>query len=124
MEPGRPTYNVPSALRLRGPLDVAALERAFNAMIARQAVLRTEFVEHDGVVLQRVAPQLCVSLNPIEDLSPVDVGGREEALAAALRARAAEPFDLHRAPLFKLGLYRLSAEEHVLFFMPHHLIWD
>jgi amino acid adenylation domain-containing protein len=124
MEPGRPTYNVPLTLRLSGALNVDALERAFNTIIARQAVLRTEIVDPDGTPMQRVRPELRVSLSPIEDLSALPADARNEALTAALQARAAELIDLHRAPLFKLGLYRLSDEEHVLFFMPHHLIWD
>ena len=124
MEPGRTTYNAPSAHRLKGALDVAALERAFNTLIQRQSILRTEIFDQAGVPMQRVVPELRISLAPIEDLSAVPADQREHVLAAALRARAAELLDLRCAPLFKLGLYRMASEEHVLFFMPHHMIWD
>jgi len=124
MQPGRPTYNAPSAVRLRGPLDVAALQRAFSTMIERQGTLRTEIIDREGTPVQRVLPQLHVSLTPLEDLSMLPPAEREATLKATLEARAAELIDLQHAPLFKQGLFRLSHEEHVLFFMPHHLIWD
>ncbi|WP_298291164.1 non-ribosomal peptide synthetase [Thiomonas sp.] len=124
LDPGLPTYNTPSAHRLRGPLDVAALERAINAMVARQASLRTVIVEQDGVPVQRVAAELTVRLGDIEDLSALPASTREAELMARLQARSAEVFDLGTLPLFKLGLYRLAADDHVLFFMPHHIIWD
>jgi amino acid adenylation domain-containing protein len=124
LDPGLPTYNTPSAHRLRGPLDVAALERAINTMVARQASLRTVIVEEDGVPIQIVAPELSVTLGKVEDLSLLPPQTRETELMARLQARSAEVFDLEELPLFKLGLYRLAEDDHVLFFMPHHIIWD
>jgi amino acid adenylation domain-containing protein len=124
LDPGRPTHNTPSAHRLRGPLDVVALERALNAMVARQASLRTAIVEEDGAPLQVVAPELTVRLGEIHDLSALPEAEREAELMRRLQARTAEVFDLSELPLFKLGLYRLAANDHVLFFMPHHIIWD
>ncbi|MGE0071929.1 MAG: amino acid adenylation domain-containing protein, partial [Thiomonas sp.] len=124
LDPGLPTYNTPSAHRLRGPLDVTALERAFNAMVARQSSLRTVIVEENGAPVQLVAPELTVRLGEIEDLSALPAARREAELMARLQARSAEVFDLSELPLFKLGLYRLAADDHVLFFMPHHIIWD
>ena len=123
-DPDRPTYNVPFAYRLSGALDIAAFERAFNTMIQRQAVLRTEIAEVEGTPVQCVVPELCISLGRIEDLSHLPAERRDEALDAALRMRVAELIDFRRAPLFKLALFRCTANEHVLFFMPHHLIWD
>ena len=124
LDPGLPTYNTPSAHRLRGALDVVALERALNAMIARQASLRTVIIEEDGTPLQVVAPELTVQLGEIHDLSTLPTADREAELMKRLQARSAEVFDLGELPLFKLGLYRLAEDDHVLFFMPHHIIWD
>ena len=41
-----------------------------------------------------------------------------------LRALADETFELDRAPLFKVRLFKLADDEHALFFMAHHIIWD
>ena len=49
LEPGVPTYNMPYAMWLDGPLDSRALQRAMDAMAARHAVLRTSIVAFDGV---------------------------------------------------------------------------
>src|SRR3546814_16158525 len=42
-----------------------------------------------------------------------------------MQAMVETPFeDLSRAPLFRAQLFKLAEQEHALFFMPHHLIWD
>ena len=49
LEPDSPVYNIPKAIRLRGPLDVAALRRSLDAIVDRHEALRTTFTEDDGV---------------------------------------------------------------------------
>ena len=61
---GAQAYNVPTAFRVKGPLDVAALERSLNRIIQRHAILRTTFVELDGEPRQVVAPELSVAGQP------------------------------------------------------------
>ena len=124
LDPGLPTFNTPSAHRLRGPLDIKALESAFNAIVQRQDSLRTVIVEEKGVPVQRIAAEFSVSFGAIEDLAHLEPEQRETELLSRLRARCAEPFDLSELPLFRVGLYRMSPQDHVLFFMPHHIIWD
>ncbi|MFC3549824.1 amino acid adenylation domain-containing protein [Lysobacter cavernae] len=124
MEPGRVTYNTPSAHRLRGPMDLAAFERAFQELLRRQAALRTIIVpEGDGAV-QVVCDRVDASLLPVEDLSALPVSERETALQQRLEALTAAPFQLDQAPLFRARLFRLGEQEHALFFMTHHIIWD
>ena len=124
LDPGRLTYNTPSAHRLSGPLDVVALERSFNEMVRRQAVLRTAIVDEAGVPVQHILPTLNIALRPVEDLSALAAAQREKALMARMQQRVNQRIDMGEAPLFRVGLYRLAEEEHVLFFMPHHAIWD
>ncbi|WP_229869534.1 condensation domain-containing protein, partial [Streptomyces inusitatus] len=54
MEGRGSTYNVPFAVRLRGALDIPALEAAVHDVITRHEVLRTLFAEHEGEPYQRV----------------------------------------------------------------------
>src|SRR5205823_4811295 len=48
LDPGRPTFNVSSAARVVGPLDVDALGRAFAEIVARHEALRTTFTLESG----------------------------------------------------------------------------
>ena len=123
MHPEATGFLLPSAFRLRGPLDARALERALADVVERQPALRTWLHAHDEGVEQRVAPRVEVAL-PLEDLSEIAAGEREAELARRIDALIVTPIDTARAPLFRLRLYRLAAHEHVLYFQVHHAIWD
>lgn len=125
--PGRVNYNTPSAHRLMGPLDDVAFSRAFDQMVARQPVLRTAFSREGNTVVQRVIDTAAMSpikLFPAEDLTSLAEQERRVRLTERLDALAAQTFNLTCAPLFKAHMFRLSPEEHVFFFMPHHIVWD
>ncbi len=105
-----------AALRLRGPLDLAALRRAHAQLAARHGILRTSFHEAGGQAVQRV-----------HGAAPLDVELREVAEVEVGRTVAAltcEPFDLARAPLVRSTLLRLHAEEHVWVVTAHHIVFD
>ena len=123
MDPGRSTHNVPSAHRLRGALDLAAFRRAFDELVRRQDSLRTILRMTQDVPEQLVLPHTPVALT-LEDLSSVAPAGREAALKRRLEAETAATFDLESGPLYRSILFRLREDEHVLFFMAHHLVFD
>jgi amino acid adenylation domain-containing protein len=124
LAPGTTTYNSPSAHRLHGKLDEAAFQQAFDAVVERQSVLRTTFRRESDAPVQVVHDNVHIALFPAEDLTRIPAGEREAALLDRMQAVADQPFELDEAPLFRTCMYRLSEEEHVLFFMPHHIIWD
>ncbi len=124
MVPGRVVYHAPSAHRLRGPINELQFELAFREIIRRQASLRTQLDDKGGQVVQIVLSEMPFALFPAENLSALPVAERENRLADRLDQLTAETFILTRAPLFRAKMFRLSEEEHVLFFMPHHIIWD
>jgi amino acid adenylation domain-containing protein len=119
LRPGEASYNVPVALRLRGALDAAALERALGEIVRRHEVLRTTFAEAEGGPVQVIAPFAGFTLAE-EDAAGADDG--------ALRRRATEegarPFDLAAGPLFRASLLRVSADDHVLLMAMHHAVSD
>jgi NRPS condensation-like uncharacterized protein len=123
LQPGSAAYNVPTAARLEGPLDVASLERAFNEVVARHEALRTTFASEAGVPVQVVAPALKIPL-VVEDLSAVPPAERQAALARSLAAAAATHFDLKVGPLVRVLLVRLAADDHVLLVNASHIIVD
>ncbi|GAB6043113.1 condensation domain-containing protein [Endothiovibrio diazotrophicus] len=116
-------YHMPYGVHLSGALDVAALERAFNRIVERHEALRTGFPDRGGKPVQRVIPALTLPL-PVIDLARTPPSERE---AAALRMASEEslrPFDLAAGPLFRVALYRLGTDEHLLMFSMHHIISD
>ncbi|MGH8156936.1 MAG: amino acid adenylation domain-containing protein [Rhodanobacter sp.] len=124
LQPGRLNYNAPSAHRLRGHLDEAAFERALQALMQHQPVMRTVFRRVGDDVEQVVEPHVELRLFPAEDLSTLSADQREEVLMQRLQALTDTPFDLARAPLFSARMFRLAEDDHAFFFMPHHIIWD
>ena len=123
IEPGLATYNIASAYRLCGSLDVHALESALGEVVRRQSTLRTELVTREEGGMQRVHEHLEVAL-PLEDLSALPPGQGEAEAMRRMVELSAQPIPMEQVPLFRVHLYRLSADRHLLFFMVHHAIWD
>ncbi|MFD0319164.1 non-ribosomal peptide synthetase [Streptomyces flavalbus] len=116
-------YLMRGALRLRGRLDVAALQAAVDLLVARHEALRTGLVTVDGAPAQRVARRAHLPLRHV-DLTAVPADRREDDLRALLRQEAERPLPLDRAPLARITLVRLSEREHVLAVVTHHAVSD
>ncbi len=114
-------YNMPLAIRLRGPLDVSRLERALNGVLRRHEVLRTTFPSADGRAVQRVHAHETQPL-PLVDLSSLD--SPEEHARAFAEREARQPFDLEQGPLVRFSLLRLSHDHHLLVLTLHHIVSD
>jgi amino acid adenylation domain-containing protein len=123
LEPGSSAYHMPWAARLTGPLDVAALQRAFDTIVARHEALRTTFVAVDGSPLQVVAPTLAVPLSLV-DLTDLPASEREGAARSLAHEEVRHPFELTRGPLLRTTLVRLGPVEHVLLLTVHHIVSD
>ncbi|MEU0125186.1 amino acid adenylation domain-containing protein, partial [Streptomyces albidoflavus] len=115
-EEGGDTYNIPLAIRLRGPLDPAALAQALTDVVARHEALRTRYPSVDGEPYQQIDPAGTVDLR----LTPVPAGGLEGLLAAA----AAHVFDLAAELPLHAELLAVSSEDHVLVLVLHHIAGD
>jgi amino acid adenylation domain-containing protein len=123
LDPASCAYNTRAAAQLLGPLSIAALRLALDSCIQRQEILRTVIREQEGRVMQIVLPHEPLDL-PVIDLQALPTGDRE-TLAERMAARQAErPFVLAAAPARRVALYRLSAQEHWLVFVTHHILDD
>ncbi|MBN8248087.1 MAG: AMP-binding protein, partial [Verrucomicrobia bacterium] len=123
LDPGSTSYVMPDAVRLRGPLDAAALERALRRIVERHESLRTVFSESGGTLRQIVRPVPDTVLES-EDLSGVSPAERESRLQAAHQAVLSRPFRLASGSLFRFRLLRLGDAEHVFLRAFHHIIAD
>ncbi|WP_419789495.1 amino acid adenylation domain-containing protein [Pseudomonas edaphica] len=116
LEPQSPAYHLPRALRLKGRLDRSALQRSFDALIARHESLRTCLHQDVDQVLQVVKPELHLEIAE-------GVGDRTQ-LEAQVQAEVAKPFDLQQGPLLRVKLLQLAPDEHVLVLVLHHIVSD
>jgi amino acid adenylation domain-containing protein len=121
MLPGSPVYNASRELRLRGPLDPAALGRALSRVVDRHEALRTVFREVATGPVQVMLPEAGIAL-PVVDLSSLP-DPREEARRVALET-ARLSFGLERGPILRTVLLRLRREEHALRLDIHHIATD
>lgn len=123
MAPLGSAYNIPLAIRLRGDLDVAAMDAAWNQLLLRHEVLRTRFVNTpEGPRAEVLAP--CA--DPIRQLHTPDEGGAptQAWLEEQLATLATAPFHLDRCPLLRLHVLHIAEREAVLLIVMHHIIGD
>src|SRR6185312_11698252 len=123
LEPGSASYNLPLAVRLKGELRLAVLERTLSEIVRRHEVLRTRFVNVGGEPRQEVLPAEPLAL-PVIDLSELGAAEREAVMRAAVSAENREPLDLETGPMLRVKLLRLGAEEHVVLLTMHHIVSD
>jgi amino acid adenylation domain-containing protein len=121
LDPGSTAYTLPYAVRLAGPLDVAALRAALAAMVERHEVLRTAFPAVDGLPSQLAAAPAELA---VADLTAGPAAGREAAALQLARQEAARPFDLAAGPLCRPLLARLDDQDHLLILTMHHIVSD
>lgn len=123
VEPESPAYNISRLLRLKGELKVEALSWSLNRIIERHEALRTSFGIYEEDPCQIVSSQSSLGLL-LEDLSTLCRAEQWSTVWEMAHAEAKRPFDLHRGPLLRVRLLRLTATEHVLLLCLHHIVCD
>src|SRR5204863_392788 len=101
-------YHVPAEIRVRGPLDVARLERALQSLVDAHESFRTMFLFEDGEPRQRIASGMRAQIHIVD----------------SLHGELAYRFDLAAGPLFRVALLRVADDDAVLFVNLHHIITD
>jgi amino acid adenylation domain-containing protein len=117
LSPGNPVYNVSQALDLDGPLDEAALARAFSEVVRRHEVLRSRFETVQG-------RPMIVATEETFFLPVVEVRGLPAEADRLAREDARRPFDLLRGPLLRATLLRTGEESRRLLLAMHHAVCD
>ena len=123
LRPGRPDHNVPVALRVRGPLDRGALVSALTEVVRRHEVLRSRVVVVDDSPYQVTEP-VDTFVPHLSDLTALPRAQAEERAHELAVEDAATPFDLGAAPMVRVRLIRIAAEEHLLLLVIHHIAAD
>jgi myxalamid-type nonribosomal peptide synthetase MxaA len=118
-----PAYNLQRVFRLRGSLDVAALQAALTELIRRHQTLRTRFESIDGMPVQVIDDAGSCRLEP-EDLSALGEEKKCAQMQRRARAEAQRTFDLTKDGLLRALLLKLAMNEHILVLTTHHIVSD
>ncbi len=116
-------YNLPHALRLVGPLNLAALEQSLQKVVDRHETLRTTFRILEGHPRQIIAPTLKVPFEVV-DVASLPEPERAARVRQHMETEIARPFNLAQGPLLRVTLLRLAEEEAILLLLLHHTISD
>lgn len=120
LEPASTAYHIIKVLRVRGAIDVAALQQALDRITARHESLRTRLVSRQGVPAQMIDPQGDAPTIELYD-------GRDEPdgwLRQRVHEVAKQPFDFESGALLRVQLLQTGASEHVLVLVMHHVVSD
>ena len=120
---GSGAFNIALGVRLKGRLNVTALEQTFGEIMRRHDVLRTVFPAINDRPGQIIHPPAVFQL-PIVDLSQLGVEDQPREASRLAQEETLRRFDLARGPLVRPVLLRLSADEHLIICTLHHIISD
>ncbi|MEO1429666.1 MAG: amino acid adenylation domain-containing protein, partial [Cyanobacteria bacterium J06633_8] len=119
LAPHTPAYNIAFTARIRSHLNIAALQRALQTLIARHPSLRTTFGQLDAEPFQEVHQYREICIETIDASRWDDSQLRDNAIAAYKR-----PFDLETGNVIRVNLFTRSPEEYVLILTIHHIAVD
>jgi amino acid adenylation domain-containing protein/non-ribosomal peptide synthase protein (TIGR01720 family) len=105
-------YNSPQMLKLETGIDAKRFKNTLEKIVQRHESFRTSFEMVEGEAVQRIHPGVefqieyydTGSMSIIEDFT--------------------RPFDLEKAPLFRVGLGRIEEKQNILLVDFHHIITD
>ncbi|MCF2856182.1 amino acid adenylation domain-containing protein [Pseudoalteromonas sp. SMS1] len=123
LEGASPQYNMSSALKIKGALDVAAMRAALQGLVKRHEILRTVYVQIDDEPKQQVCADAKIKVLQ-HDLSAQSGEAQQQAINTLVNEQASCVFDLAEDLMIKACLVRLSEVEHVLIFTVHHIASD
>ncbi|HYG35604.1 MAG TPA: amino acid adenylation domain-containing protein, partial [Clostridia bacterium] len=126
LTPGSAAYNIPAALRLKGGLDIDALQKAFQRVIDRHEALRASFNYDDGNLIQVIQPSLRVAIRRVElpHGQNLTASQLEKQAQEIVEAEAQRPFDLAHGPLIRACIVGLGENDHLFVVVMHHTVSD
>ncbi|HMG74404.1 MAG TPA: amino acid adenylation domain-containing protein [Pyrinomonadaceae bacterium] len=122
VEPGS-SYNVCTAVRITGGLEVQRLQHALATIVERHEILRTNVLMIDGGPVQVIAASMRVPFEVL-DLQQLSVSERETEIQNAFAAESEAHFDLSSDPLLRIKLLKVGVNENVLLLTMHHIVCD
>lgn len=109
------SWNMSWVFNMKGRFDVNKLEQVFKQLIDRHEILRTSFGLMKNEIVQKIEDSVDFSIIQ-QELNNRDIDQVADEFI--------KPFELDKAPLFRVGLFKVNDEEHFLIFDIHHMIAD
>lgn len=113
--PASTAYNISTLFNVHGRLDVDRLQKAFEQVVARHESLRTGFEIVNGIFWQRILDTVPFSIHYAE------YNGEDHD---ALIKDFIQPFDMSKAPLMRVGVFKMKEDDFVLIVDVHHSVAD
>ncbi|HEY4303869.1 MAG TPA: amino acid adenylation domain-containing protein [Gemmatimonadaceae bacterium] len=124
MEPRqRAVHNLGVSWRLKGKINIPALETSLQSFVDRHAIMRTGIQVVDGVPRQAIAPHAKMALTHV-DMSNLSAGELDRTVLEFMHNEERVPFDISVPPLMRAWLIRVADDDHILFSIRHNIIWD
>jgi amino acid adenylation domain-containing protein len=115
LDPGTTVYNEVQLFWVAGKLDKRKLEKAVNRLVERHENLRTVFVLNNEAPRQVILDKIDFKVEYFQ----FDEGGVEATVRSFIR-----PYDLAKAPLFRVGIIEKEPQVHLMLIDIHHIITD
>ncbi|HEX8090599.1 MAG TPA: AMP-binding protein, partial [Blastocatellia bacterium] len=119
LDPNSTAYNIVTAVRVRGKVNVSALRGAFQTLVDRHAMLRAVFADEKGMPVQKIDKNAEICFEEV-DASMCD----QRELNRILNKESHRRFDLAHGPLFRITFFNLPDGERVLLLAVHHIVAD
>jgi amino acid adenylation domain-containing protein len=116
-------YNDPTALRIKGPLNIPVLEQTFNEIIRRHQVLGMTFPAHQGQPCQQPHENtnITISITPLEKGTGKSV---EDQIREWVNRLSSQPFDLAKVMPIRVALLKIADHDYALVVNIHHIVMD
>jgi hypothetical protein len=121
--PFGPRYHLPTAWRLRGPVDVDLLEAALAQVVARHEALRTTIVRDAGRPYQRIEAATAPRVE-VRELGTVSEHDRGRLAEEVYNDVESQELPVDRLPVLRAVLGRFDDEDAVLVLNCHHTAAD
>lgn len=111
-------YNMSAAYSVEGIIDLDKIRNGINRIIKRHEILRTNFIEIDGVPYQKS--------NSLDDtrfsISVHEL--KKEKVEETISQFINIPFDLETDLLIRVQILQIEVNQFILLFSTHHIIMD
>ncbi|WP_018015936.1 non-ribosomal peptide synthetase [Teredinibacter turnerae] len=117
-------YNMPVIFDIAGKLNVVALKRSVEEVVAKHSIFKTVYRQRDDSVLAEIIPEQNIEL----EVARPDIGDgektNEELVREIIEKEVHEPFDLAKGPLLRATLIEVDSEQYVFILNMHHIVAD